>query len=232
MLKGNAPDPVGYISKPLKDNPNLFTIEKMDENELARQKREWHREGRRAELASFIYRKSLKFNHPKELLQEIKWSFEERRDNFLHSPASELKKRRQLVFTSHYIHPVDCQEVEGYFDFNKTHYPVTLIAASRLPAWAKEEWERGDYMLASQSILSDPNTILIPGRKLDAQKVKEALERFYEDKFRFERGHWTHLEDATPEIIINLNFSDKTDKEMLEADLDASEDLPQDDRDI
>jgi len=208
QLPAERPDPIGIYAETPEDDPDApYAVIKRDESEKhQRQIEAWHREDQRADWAEYM---AAIFSW-RSLRSRLKnrWVA---LDNSIYSQKSfrELTRCRHLRFTSHYVHTEgEAWMIEGYFDLpSGRSYDLSIIAASGIPHWVKQEQELfPEYPVTEANNVFFGRWIMVPGRTLNDKKIKEGLDAWYSERFRWSRGHWSNLENQLPEIEIDLSW--------------------------
>lgn len=197
---GPAPDPVGLSC----DKDGYFKLKKG--KKLERDFIAWHREGIRAKLASGIAR----FTHrigPRSISRylgdavgtiRMRWSI------------YRLREARRLVYKSVYVHDKDTVESEGWIEFPGGFLTVVIRATGYTRHevdYVQEEWDRGRVTPGIAGLTGhDYVTLVVPGERVTPDLVRNALQRWYLDRYRYHRGHWTVLEQAEPEVKIAFGW--------------------------
>ncbi len=119
-----------------------------------------------------------------------------------------LSRARELRFCSSYIQGVPCHEVEGYFDLDSDlSVGITIWSAGHVAQIAKQETSMDSLLNLGDYTQLEP-VLVAPAPELTEAVIKTILERWYAERFRWKRGHWTWLEKRQPQIVIDLVWSD------------------------
>lgn len=193
LVKGPVPNPSGFKLVP---KANHFEFELVDPEQVAKESKLFHAEGKRAQFAhkanQISGQRALAF-----VQREIK-----------HKKSSkELAQARTLEFTSHYIHHHKETSLDGHFKLKHNFY-LEIISAKAYQELAEEEW---NFKPECEHLVTDKNNIyarrdyvIVPFDVIDESIALEAIKRWYKQRFEDQKGHWSNQENRLPEIIINL----------------------------
>jgi hypothetical protein len=121
-----------------------------------------------------------------------------------HRAERRLRNARQLVFRSVHVHPRgQTVEVEGFFDFGQVTFPLQILAGVALERLADSQWQAGEVTHSENSLYAIGNWATVPYDNLDNDCIAEALRRWYQDRFVWQRGHWSARE-GLPKITVDL----------------------------
>jgi hypothetical protein len=207
LLRADAPDPTGY--KIGRAESGLHTLEMLDETERAADVAAWHAEDWRADAADFLVRLP---GRTIDLASRARSAIRARES------ARLLSRARTLRYTSPYIHATRaCADVEGYFDLDSRRaFALQIVAAGTLPGYALGEWENGAFVSDETNLLGLAPCIYVPSDTVTPELVREAIARWYCQRFEFDRRHWTHLTGQAPKIEVHLQWSDDCPTEDVE----------------
>jgi hypothetical protein len=197
-LSAEPPDPV-----PMRFTAN-GTVDFGTQDKRAVNFARWHSEGRRADIASHLSRVPYRARKAPERVRDEVLA---RVDNV--RAARALSSAKTLRFTSPYVHVFgDCKEVEGWFDFGGAFgYSLTVFTNEAMVEYAEREWDRGELVTSDNSLVYGLGRwIVVPTVSLDDVIIREALERWYVDRFRWVRGHWSQREGTLPTINVDLTW--------------------------
>jgi hypothetical protein len=120
-----------------------------------------------------------------------------------------LAETRSLVYESPYISTIgDCLAIDGYFRLpGGLEYGLQVVAVgASYREYVADTWERGGVLTADTNLLNGDHSLYVPVETLDDAIVVEAIERWYAERFRYVRRHWSALEQATPMISAQLHW--------------------------
>jgi hypothetical protein len=119
-----------------------------------------------------------------------------------------LTRARTLVYRSRHVHPIGAtRDIEGYFDLGRAWYRLDVLSAGILAVTAEQDWAAGRVMRGDENSWSGAESVLVPDATLDDRLVAEAIARWYADRFRLRRGHWSQLERRLPTIRVDLAWA-------------------------
>jgi hypothetical protein len=204
-LPATPPNITGGLFIPIDGKPGIGgRMGFLSAEERALEAERYHAEGFRARLATFLAYVPQRARHR---MMTVKETVRQAR------AARALARARVLRYTSPYIHAVGDLGVEGYFDLgNNLGFGLEITTATAMERYAADEWERGGVIHAESSLLFGPEPwVAVPGTRLTDELIREAIVRWYQDRFHFVQGHWSQREHALPEIVVDLHW--QTDEE-------------------
>lgn len=188
-LGGSAPDPVG-----VRLAGGQFRV--APESQRAVDFDAWHREGARARLATGIAYLPQRFCR--------RWRQVRERGEMLRGQRA-LAQAPTLCYCSPHIHPIgETDDIEGWFTFGSAGYRLDIITPGLLAQATHEDWTRGSVLRADRAAWFSADWLLVPADTLDDELIAEAITRWYRERFKYQRGHWSHLEGRLPAVEINL----------------------------
>lgn len=192
MGLGPAPDPAGLHFEDGR-------VRRVPEAKRAMAFEAWHREGARARLAADVAHLPQRLGRGG---RRVRGCVERLR------AARALAWARTLVYRSRHLHPVgETRDIEGYFDLGRSWYPLSVLSAGILAEAAEHDWAEGRVMRSDENVWSGAECVLVPASTLDDRLVAEAIGRWYRERFRWQRGHWSQVEGRLPAIRVDLAWS-------------------------
>lgn len=94
--------------------------------------------------------------------------------------------------------------IEGWFTFGSAGYRLDIITPGLLAQATHEDWTHGSVLRADRAAWFSADWLLVPADTLDDELIAEAITRWYRERFKYQRGHWSHLEGRLPAVEINL----------------------------
>jgi hypothetical protein len=158
------------------------------------------------------------FDTKNTLLRPQKWAWpwarvHDRRQ--LQSLVSELANTRLIRYVSyHSVYSGESAHIDGRIVLpSGAKFDLDFSCVGGLRNWSLKEWELG-VVVTGDIAYGDfaERTILIPTRTLFEDVVREALIRWYMQRFEYERGHWAVREHALPEFVLDIGFFKHEDK--------------------
>lgn len=172
----------------------------------------WHREGWRAKFAELLVHFPHRFKSKiRDVARDVYYSLRCKRS------WRALKNARALSYHTIYVHAADAVESEGWIKFKggELTLVVTCTGAYKFKADAiRWDWEHSyiadhDYPNPAQI------NLWVPADHLTPELVTTAIKRWYVEHYQFHRGHWTVLEDSTPEVTIAFEWLKKTEAQLI-----------------
>jgi hypothetical protein len=125
----------------------------------------------------------------------------------------DLKQARVIVFDSHYLHVLgETPEVEGFLQapwWGREHgIWLTITTPEMVRLQAESAWGDGEVWAQRQGERSFEHRIVVPVETLSPAIVHDALERWYMQRFEWERGHWAVAERRLPKFLLRLDWQE------------------------
>lgn len=200
MGLGPAADPVGV-------RVVNGRVRRLSKAQLEAQRAAWHREGRRARLATglaFLPQRLERRCRGAKARVEAWWA------------ERALAAARTLRYRSRHVHPIGrTGEVEGYLDLGRARYRLDILTPGVLGSVAEHDWARGAVLEIGETPWFGVDTLLVSADTLDDQLIAEAIGRWYRRRFELQRGHWSQLKGRMPTIFVELAWDRPENLDMV-----------------
>jgi hypothetical protein len=210
-LPEQPPNVTGMLYIPIYGRPGIGgRLGSLSDEEREREVERYHAEDFRARVATTLA----------DVPPHVRSQLANARHALTHYRAQRaLASARVLRYTSHYIHPRDDKEIDGYFDFGSDHsFSLAVCTADIFRRHAQYEWKHGDLVHSENTTVLGGwcPWLMVPGKRLDDQLIAEAILRWYKDRFQYVQGHWSQRERRLPQVIVNLHWeSDDEERERV-----------------
>jgi hypothetical protein len=121
----------------------------------------------------------------------------------------ELAAQRTIRYVSyHTIYQGVDVHIDGRIELpSGAHFMLDFSCIGDVALWADEDWSR--HNVATGDIAygqGASRNILLPTQTLFEAAVVEGLIRWYMDRYEFERGHWSVIEQTLPTFDLDVGF--------------------------
>ena len=221
-LPAERPEPGPFVMGS-EDEDGTFGIARLPDDEHRRQRLAWHAEGWRGDLAN-----SLAYG-PHRTLERLRWKLDAPAEKLRrHRARRALASQRTLHYTCYYIPTRDTNHIEGYFDFGSyRHFQLDIYTPTAMKTYTDFEWEHRELVSSENSLVfGSGRWIVAPSETLTEDVLRETLLRWYEERFEYERGHWSQVEETLPEIVLDIEWEsdeERAERETYLAEVAADE---------
>lgn len=182
------------------DEDGLMELHMPSEEVHDAEEERWHREPRRGRALSAVISALQRFE-PLALVRRPGDALERRRGE------RELASARKLEWNPyHYCTNGQTDHIDAHLVLpSGRHYALDVSTAAFHAYWVREGWQSGGVYRTGQDTDQRDGvaTAVVPTETLTPALVREAIERWYMDKYQYAQGHWSVLERKLPELVVD-----------------------------